>query len=224
MSRRRLSDEERAIWKGFARGVRPLRPFSNDKETGASDAPDRELTRSRRGIGNEPLKPKIQQQPPALAQFDRRLRQRVARSYQNRPPPRSAWHDAATSACRAPSLPTSSASGGCQAGARGHRQGPRCCVELGIRTRRAAAAGPIVGFAAGVPPLYCQFRAGAKRARRRGGALSALAAPRPLTRNGLGAYAPLRLIARKPEKTHESVKLDGKTSPTSKRDWETTHV
>jgi DNA-nicking Smr family endonuclease len=81
MSRRRLSDEERAIWKGFARGVRPLRPFSNDKETGASDAPDRELTRSRRGIGNEPLKPKIQQQPPALAQFDRRLRQRVARGH-----------------------------------------------------------------------------------------------------------------------------------------------
>jgi len=61
--------------------VRPLRPFSNDKETGASYAPDRELTRSRRGIGNEPLKPKIQQQPPALAQFDRRLRQRVARGH-----------------------------------------------------------------------------------------------------------------------------------------------
>jgi DNA-nicking Smr family endonuclease len=80
MSRRRLSEEERALWKGFARGVRPLRPFS-DKDTGASDAPTRDLTKSTRGIRNEPAKPKLPQQPPALAQFDRRLRQRVARGH-----------------------------------------------------------------------------------------------------------------------------------------------
>ena len=80
MSRRRLSDEERALWKEFAHGVRPLRPFS-DKDTGASDAPSRDLMQSTRGIRNEPAKPKVLQQPSALARFDRRLRQRVARGH-----------------------------------------------------------------------------------------------------------------------------------------------
>jgi len=55
MSRRRLTEDERTLWRGFARGVKPLR-----HSTGAEVAPDAT-------------------QPPALAQFERRLRQRVAR-------------------------------------------------------------------------------------------------------------------------------------------------
>jgi len=72
MSRRRISDDERALWRGFARSVKPLR-----RSTGADIAPDQPAG---------PASPQSARQEradasvlPALAQFERRLRQRLAR-------------------------------------------------------------------------------------------------------------------------------------------------
>jgi DNA-nicking Smr family endonuclease len=76
MSRRRLSDEERALWKGFARAVTPLRGDASGSEAGISSHRAPKAAISRSASQHEPSKPK---QPPSLAQFDRRLRQRVAR-------------------------------------------------------------------------------------------------------------------------------------------------
>src|SRR5215831_21293677 len=74
MSRRRLSEDERAVWRGFARGVTPLRRGAGAE---LGDAPGRPSAQAPpQNVHNErsPAKP-----APALAQFDRRLRQRVAR-------------------------------------------------------------------------------------------------------------------------------------------------
>jgi DNA-nicking Smr family endonuclease len=76
MNRRRLSDEERALWKGFARAVTPLRGGDFSGEPGISSHQASKAAMSRTASRHEPSKPK---QPPSLAQFDRRLRQRVAR-------------------------------------------------------------------------------------------------------------------------------------------------
>jgi DNA-nicking Smr family endonuclease len=75
--RRRLSDEERALWSGIARSVKPLRPS-------AAAVPDDELgevtpvahTRKQAPLDHKTPAP---QKPLPLAPFDRRLRQRVAR-------------------------------------------------------------------------------------------------------------------------------------------------
>jgi DNA-nicking Smr family endonuclease len=72
MSRRRLSDDERTLWRGVARGVKPLRRGGGACLADAPDPPARQAS------------PQSQEraaatQPPALAQFERRLRQRVAR-------------------------------------------------------------------------------------------------------------------------------------------------
>jgi DNA-nicking Smr family endonuclease len=74
MNRRRLSDEERALWKGYARAVTPLRASGGEPGTSSHQAPKAAI--SRPGSRHEPSKPKS---PPSLAQFERRLRQRVAR-------------------------------------------------------------------------------------------------------------------------------------------------
>jgi DNA-nicking Smr family endonuclease len=72
MSRRRLTDDERTLWRGFARGVKPLR-----HGTVADITPDQPA--------RQPSPHSARQErtnataPPALAQFERRLRQRVAR-------------------------------------------------------------------------------------------------------------------------------------------------
>ena len=76
MSRRRLSDEERALWKGFARAVTPLRGEASGDEPGISSHQAPKTAMSRTASRPEPAKPK---QPPSLGQFDRRLRQRVGR-------------------------------------------------------------------------------------------------------------------------------------------------
>jgi len=76
MSRRRLSDEDRALWKGFARAVTPLRRDESGGEPGISSQEAPEAETSRTPSRDEPAKPK---RPPSLGQFDRRLRQRVAR-------------------------------------------------------------------------------------------------------------------------------------------------
>src|SRR5262249_13542354 len=75
MSRRRLSDEERALWQGFARAVTPLqRGLSGDEPIAPHQA--RPAARSDRPAKHDTAKPKT---PPALTHFDPRLRQRVAR-------------------------------------------------------------------------------------------------------------------------------------------------
>jgi DNA-nicking Smr family endonuclease len=72
MSRRRLSDDERTLWRGFARGIKPLR-----RSTGADVAPDQSARQASPQSARQELANATQ--PPALAQFERRLRQRVAR-------------------------------------------------------------------------------------------------------------------------------------------------
>jgi DNA-nicking Smr family endonuclease len=74
MSRRRLSDDERTLWRGVARRVKPLR---RGGDAGLAVAPDLPAPQAM------PQRPRQERadatQPPALAQFERRLRQRVAR-------------------------------------------------------------------------------------------------------------------------------------------------
>jgi len=74
MSRRRLSEDERALWRGFARGVTPLRRGAGAALGVAPDQPSAQAPPQ--NIRNECSPAK---QAPGLAQFDRRLRQRVAR-------------------------------------------------------------------------------------------------------------------------------------------------
>jgi DNA-nicking Smr family endonuclease len=74
MSRRRLSEDERALWRGFAREVTPLRRGADaalgvTPDQAGPQAPPRKVRDE-----SSPAK-----QAPALTQFDRRLRQRVAR-------------------------------------------------------------------------------------------------------------------------------------------------
>ena len=72
MNRRRVTDDERSLWRGFARGVKPL-----CRSTGADVAPDQPA----RQVSPQSARQERTEatQPPALAQFERRLRQRVAR-------------------------------------------------------------------------------------------------------------------------------------------------
>jgi DNA-nicking Smr family endonuclease len=76
MSRRRpLSDEEEALWGGFTRSIKPLRPAKltvKTAPTGDKEAPS--LPR----VPSPQRTPKPPKSPP-LAPFDRRLKQRVAR-------------------------------------------------------------------------------------------------------------------------------------------------
>jgi DNA-nicking Smr family endonuclease len=74
MSRRRLSEDEQALWRGFARGVAPLGRGAGAALGVASDQPARQAPAQSVRKEHSPEK-----QAPALAQFDRRLRQRVAR-------------------------------------------------------------------------------------------------------------------------------------------------
>src|SRR5215472_4865662 len=74
MSRRRLSEDERALWRGFARGVKPLRRGAGAALGGAPNQPSAPAPPQNVRNERSPAKP-----APALAQFDRRLRQRVAR-------------------------------------------------------------------------------------------------------------------------------------------------
>jgi len=76
MSRRRqLSDEEQALWSGFARSITPLRQAKNSGKVATSDNQP----------ASKPAKPpevELQSQPvktPPLAPLGRRLKQRVAR-------------------------------------------------------------------------------------------------------------------------------------------------
>jgi DNA-nicking Smr family endonuclease len=84
--RRQLSDEEEALWRGFARSIEPLRRLrvptagrtadaaaSDERKAQPAAAPRGALPRAK--ASDEPLRPKA----PPLAPLDRRLKQRVAR-------------------------------------------------------------------------------------------------------------------------------------------------
>jgi DNA-nicking Smr family endonuclease len=83
MSRRRqLSDEEEALWAGFTRAIKPLKPAKPGAKTTltssttppAANAPAPSQTRS------HPVTPRETPRPsPPLAPLGRRLKQRVAR-------------------------------------------------------------------------------------------------------------------------------------------------
>lgn len=77
MSRRRLSDDERALWKGFARSVTPLRRDAGKELDIPPDQPARCQTPQPPQSVRQHRPPS--KQPATLMQFDRRLRQRVAR-------------------------------------------------------------------------------------------------------------------------------------------------
>jgi DNA-nicking Smr family endonuclease len=74
MNRRRLSDDERALWRGFARGVTPLRRGAAAALGVAPDQATREPPSQAVPKERSHAKP-----PPTLAQFDQRLGQRVGR-------------------------------------------------------------------------------------------------------------------------------------------------
>jgi DNA-nicking Smr family endonuclease len=76
MNRRRLSDDERALWRGYARGVRPLRRGADLEVDATPNQAAQRMQPPPQSIRKERPAAK---QAPALSQFDRRLRQRVAR-------------------------------------------------------------------------------------------------------------------------------------------------
>ncbi len=77
MSRRRdLSDEEQALWSGFARSITPLRQLRKYGKSAASA--EKPAPRPVKAANAEPVAPPPKK-PPPLAPLDRRLKQRVAR-------------------------------------------------------------------------------------------------------------------------------------------------
>jgi DNA-nicking Smr family endonuclease len=80
MSRRRLSDDEHALWKGAVRAITPLRrPRSgNELDDAVPVAPPAKAARQESQRQSQ-RPPPLPSKPPPLAPFDRRLRQRVAR-------------------------------------------------------------------------------------------------------------------------------------------------
>ncbi len=86
MSRRRLSDEERALWRGVARSIKPLRTPPPDEPEPAALASAKTQAKPRPrpkpvlpAFTPPPQKPPAQ---PALAPLGRRLKKRVARGAQ----------------------------------------------------------------------------------------------------------------------------------------------
>jgi len=83
MSGRRLSDDEHALWKGYVRAIMPLRRSKPVREPGAAGPAPPSAKAARKAARQEPPQSWRQSpqpaEPPRLAPFDRRLRQRVAR-------------------------------------------------------------------------------------------------------------------------------------------------
>ena len=81
MSRRRqLSDEEQALWSGFARSIKPLRKQHSDRSPVAADkpVPRAAISREAKPQPAPPARTQLAKTPP-LAPLGRRLKQRVAR-------------------------------------------------------------------------------------------------------------------------------------------------
>jgi DNA-nicking Smr family endonuclease len=80
MSRRRkLSDEERALWAGIARSIKPLKPVKSTPKAAADLGREvrQEAVQGARGSPQTAAAPAAKSLP--LAPFDRRQKQRVAR-------------------------------------------------------------------------------------------------------------------------------------------------
>jgi DNA-nicking Smr family endonuclease len=76
MSRRRqLSDEELALWRGFARSLTPLRRRAKSGTSPAADSQAAPVAVQTRALPQAPFATKM----PPLAPLDRRLKQRVIR-------------------------------------------------------------------------------------------------------------------------------------------------
>ena len=89
MSRRRLSDEERALWKGITRSIAPLRDSLDETPDNAEPPAARPAVKARSKLSPK-LSPKLPPKPlpkvrlklappPPLAPLGRRFRQRLAR-------------------------------------------------------------------------------------------------------------------------------------------------
>jgi DNA-nicking Smr family endonuclease len=80
MSRRRLSDDERALWKGVTRLIAPLRQVAAAEP---DEAPSTEAAqaraRARVRIAPAPVAAPRPVTPPALAPLSRKMKQRIAR-------------------------------------------------------------------------------------------------------------------------------------------------
>ena len=85
MTRRRLSDDERVLWKGVTRSVAPLR---RRPKASPDDAPPARETRIRvnarsgsaeTGQAPAPQAPAARPAPPPLASLTRKMKQRIAR-------------------------------------------------------------------------------------------------------------------------------------------------
>lgn len=82
MSRRRLSDDERALWKGVTRSIAPLRKTRREVEADIADAArEPQPVRARLRAGAAAALPAAAKSagPPPLAPLGRKARQRIAR-------------------------------------------------------------------------------------------------------------------------------------------------
>jgi DNA-nicking Smr family endonuclease len=80
MSRRRLSDDEHALWRGVVRAITPLRrPQSASEHDDADPAAPPAKAERQKSLRQSQRQTPQPTKPPPLAPFDRRLRQRVAR-------------------------------------------------------------------------------------------------------------------------------------------------
>jgi DNA-nicking Smr family endonuclease len=75
--RRRLSDEERALWTGFVRSITPLREAADTPEAPARESEPVALVAPQPVSSHAP--PALEKKSPPLAPLGRRLRQRVGR-------------------------------------------------------------------------------------------------------------------------------------------------
>ena len=79
MSRRRLSDEERALWTGVTRSIAPLRKSA----LAEADEPAPPIPKSkaavRAAVVAQPIAPLKAAAPPPLAPLGRKMKQRIAR-------------------------------------------------------------------------------------------------------------------------------------------------
>ena len=84
MSRRRLSDEERVLWKGITRSIAPLRNSRDAMPDNAEPPAARPAVKARPKLPPKPA-PKVRGKPaapkpaPPLAPLGRRVRQQLAR-------------------------------------------------------------------------------------------------------------------------------------------------
>ena len=187
MSRRRhLTDEERALWTGFARSIKPLDHAQEPPalETAAAEPvaskPAAAKPAAAKSAATKPAArndlPRAEKSPP-LAPLGRRLRRRVARG---REPidDRIDLHGHTQTKAHAALLRflRGAQARWRQGGARRHRQGngkrrPRC----GSRARRSQAASADVARPGGISPLRPRIRGRAYRSWRGRGALRAVA-------------------------------------------------